>query len=267
MGEAKQKSRGRQQILRDEGRCVYCSAAPTTVEHMPPTSMFPKRHRLSGMEYAACFSCNHDTRAADAAASFFARISPTNVIDELELSEARQLIGTLADIAPSFVREVFDDNKTTDVWVRGRDPLLGPKKRILADGPITIALLQVFSAKLAMALYREHVGKPISEHGIVFAQHYLNAGLTRQEVQATLSILPGFGQLRQGSKKSGKYFNYRFNTDDRSIVAAFVAFNDNFFVRLFATEDPEIAVALKDVHDLPPVRIGELSSLSAVWKS
>jgi len=252
--------------LLGENRCIYCAAAPTTVEHMPPTSMFPNRHRLSGMEYAACFDCNHNTRAADAAASFFARVSPTNVIDELELSEARRLIRTLADIAPGFVREIFDDRKTTDVWLRGRDTILGPKKRIMADGPVTMALLRVFSAKLAMALYREHMGRPLSECGLVFTQHYLNAGLQRKEAEATVSILPGFGELRQGTKGSGKIFNYRFNTDERSIVAALVSFNDNFFVRLFATEDMKISDALNDIHDLPPVKIGEFASLSSIWQ-
>lgn len=266
MGQARLKSRNRRRILLGEERCVYCLARPSTVEHMPPTSMFPGRQRLSGMEFAACEDCNHSSRAADAAASFFARISPTNVINELELAEARKLIGTLADIAPGFVREVFDESKTTDVWMRGRDSVLGPKKQILADGPVTLTLLHAFSAKLAMALYREHIGRALSVDGIVFARHYLNAGLSRQQAEATLSILPGFGELRQGAKRSGKSFNYRYNTDDRSIVAALVAFNDNFFVRLFATEDPEIANALLEAHDLPPVRIGDLTKMAVVWK-
>jgi hypothetical protein len=39
-------------------------------------------------------------------------------------------------------------------------------------------------------------------------------------------------------------------------VAALAAFNDNFFVRVFATHDKQIMDALVDVHDKPPVPVG-----------
>src|SRR5687768_12798489 len=100
--ENRHRSRPKAEILQGEARCIYCTAKPTTVEHMPPTAMFPNRHRLSGMEFAACQECNNWTRAADAAASFFARLSPTSVIDEREIVEARKLIRTMAKIAPEF---------------------------------------------------------------------------------------------------------------------------------------------------------------------
>lgn len=41
------------------------------------------------MEYASCEQCNHSSRAADTAAAIMARLSPTNIVDDLELEEAR----------------------------------------------------------------------------------------------------------------------------------------------------------------------------------
>ena len=262
MGEARQKSRHKAQILQGEERCIYCTSPPTTVEHMPPKSMFPNSHRLSGMEFAACLNCNHSTRAADAAASFLARLSPSNVVNEPELQEARKLLRTLTTIAPGFVRELFDQRTA-----RGRDSFYGRKRKLILDGPVTHALLRAFSAKLGMALYREHVSEPLPEEGMVFTQHYLNAGLQRDEAEATLKILPALGQLRQGRQSSGRLFNYRYNSDNKTVVAALAAFNDNFFVRVFATCDKQIIDALLDLHEKPPVSVGGLPALSSVWNT
>lgn len=267
MGEARQKSRRRDEILRGETRCIYCEAVPSTVEHMPPKSIFPKSYRLSGLEFASCLECNRSTSAADATASFFARIAPTNIINELELEEARKLLRTLTGLAPEFVRELFDERRASDVWAKGRDNIFGRKRRMELDGPVTYALLRAFSAKLGMALYREHVGEPLPVGGKVFTQHYLNAGLQRREAEDTLEILPMLGQLRQGRQMSGHLFNYRYNTDDKSIVAALVAFNDNLFFRIFATHDKQMVDALLELHDKPPVVVGGLSELSKIWES
>jgi len=265
MGEAKQRSRHRSKILSGEVRCVYCLNPPDTVEHMPPTSMFPQRNRPSGMEFAACECCNHATRAADALASFVSRIAPSNVVDARELQEARRLLRTLQYISPECVREIFDERKAVRVWERGRDPIFGPKVQLVLDGPITTLMMRAFGAKLGMALFRELIGVPLPADGEVFTQHYFNQGLRRREAELMTSILPAFGELKQGKKISGKLFNYRYNTDFSSIVAALVAFNDNFFVRVFATSDLKLKEALRQHHSLPSVRLGGLSEIAALW--
>lgn len=265
MGEAKRKSRNRAQILAGEERCVYCLSPPTTVEHMPPKAMFPNRQRLSGMEFAACEPCNHTSRAADTAAAFIARLTPSNRPNMLELNEARRFLVTMTSIAPEFVRELFVDGKVMRVWEKGRDPVIGPMKRIELDGPVATALLRAFSAKIGMALFKEHIGHPLPEGGVVFTQHYLNQGLMRREAEALVSILPTYGELQQGRQFSGRQFNYRYNTDSRSIVGAFAAFNNNFFVRVFATNNDILASGLQDIHCWPPVPVGGLVPLSQVW--
>ena len=126
--------------------------------------------------------------------------------------------------------------------------------------------MRVFSAKLGMALFREHTGNPLPEGGLVFSQHYFNAGLYRDEVSAALGILPAFSQLQQGTKVSGKIFNYRYNTDKRSIVAAFIAINNNLFVRLFAISDMVYRSSLEDIHRYDPIKLGELAAVSAQWQ-
>lgn len=264
MGESKIKSRNRKLILQSELQCIYCSASPDTVEHMPPKSMFRNRLRISGLEFASCEDCNHSTRASDAAAGFFSRMSPTHEIDKVELDEAHRLLGTLARLAPGAVREIFNEEKSTQIWAKGRSQIFGRMHSIKLDGPVTHSLMTAFTAKLGMALFREHVGRPMSQGG-VYTQFYFNAGLTRGIAKSTLSILPLAGQLQQGKQISGRQFNYRYNCDERSIAAVFAAFHDNLFVRAIAVEDAESYRFLLDEYNSGFVSFGGLREMSVVW--
>lgn len=130
MGEARSKSRKREEILSREARCIYCLDAPETIEHMPPIVLFPRRLRLSGMEYASCRRCNFETCASDCAAGFLSKISPSNQIDRVELDEAQRLLISLVTLAPGFVNEIFDASRTQIGWAKGRDNLFGRKYHI-----------------------------------------------------------------------------------------------------------------------------------------
>ena len=227
--------------------------------------MFRHKHRPSGMEYASCLKCNKDTRAADAAASFFARISPTNDVDPTEVDEAYKLVGALAKLAPKAVREIFDDRKDKRIYAKGRDQLFGPKHEIKLDGPAVHALMVTFAAKLGMAIFRQHVGRSMTRGG-VYTQHYFNSGLTKGTAKSILSILPLQGELRQGSVGSGRQFNYRYNTDEKSLVMAFCAFHDNLFIRVLAAEPSDSYKFMLDEYNANFVNFGEVADNAHVWQ-
>lgn len=266
MGEARQRSRSRAKILAGDARCIYCESPATTIEHMPPVAMFKNRQRLSGFEFPACLECNTATRAADAAACFFARISPQQFAPKWEIDEAYKLVGTLARLAPSFIGELFDERVTSRIWMKGRDPVATPKTSIVLNGPVTRALMQAFTAKLGMALYAEHIGAPLPNGGAVFTKFFFNHGLTRGEAEATLQILPVMGQMRMGRQSSGRQFNYRYNTDDRSIIFAFAAFHDNLFTRAVAVSNPDTYRAtLTGDYNEAEVQLSEITTLASIW--
>jgi hypothetical protein len=75
-----------------------------------------------------------------------------------------------------------------------------------------------------------------------------------------LTILPVFGELRQGRKSSSGQFGYRFNCDDRSIVAAVVSFHNNLHVLAFATSDPGTYGNVLATNNMITTRPGELLS-------
>ena len=85
-----------------------------------------------------------------------------------------------------------------------------------------------------MALYREHVGVALPLDGAVWCQFALNAGMTQENLNARVEILPLHETLRQGVKNVGNQFSYRYNCDERTVIAAVVRFHH----RLWFTMEP-----------------------------
>jgi hypothetical protein len=239
MGQAKLKSKSQQAILKSEARCIYCEEPASTIEHMPPRMLFLKRRRPSGLEFAACESCNHGTKGADAVAALFSRISPSDDDGFWQSDEGIRLRHTVDRDAPGLLEEAFDASLMRPQWVRGPSGLLTQKVILQAGGPLVKAYLDVFAAKLAMALYREHVGTPLPGEGGVQTIWYLNHGLSEEHAHAHLSILPAAATLRQGTFIVPEQFAYRYNCDDKSIFAALIGLNKNLHVFVIASSTPE----------------------------
>ncbi|WP_379878739.1 hypothetical protein [Lacibacterium aquatile] len=256
MGEARQKSRRRGEILNEETRCIYCEAAPDTIEHMPPTTFFENRHRLSGFEFASCQACNNGTKAADVVASFLLRLNPNGPSD-LEAREGKALLGSAEDLAPGFCREITRLQRLRPhVWGRRPSGVLERRVEIALDGPILRRHMEVFSAKLGMALYREYVKAPLPPEGGVFT-HWLS-GIPQNVADAHFRILPNFDQLRQGKQVSGDQFRLRYNTDERTIVGAMVGFRSNLHISLFAVASPELYAPTFKAMPYDLMRLGQL---------
>lgn len=233
MGEANRKSRKLRNIVANESRCIYCDRRPSTIEHMPPRNMFVGKARPSGLEFAACNSCNSGTTGADLVASFLARVSPEN--GHLDLfREGMHWASTIDQKAPGFRAELLRTDKQRRVLTRTRAGILVPAISINADGPITTGYLAAFGGKLGMALYREHIGEPLPQDGRVHVMHFLNAGLNEDQAQAMLAMLPLHDTLKQGKFTVPEQFAYRYNTDQKGILAALVHFHSNLRFFLIA---------------------------------
>lgn len=257
MGEARSKSRKLATLLESEERCIYCANRPKTIEHMPPISMFKSRSRPNGLEFAACEECNKGTSGADIVAAFYARLSQSDNLGMVE--EAIALRRKMKQVAPG-VSDEFDGPSHTR-WQRTPSGILRPMTAIRINGPLTKAYLTAFSAKLAMALYREHIGAPLPLDGGVRVAHFLNAGLSQRAGDGMLEKLPLPGTLRQGSFVVPDQFAYRFNHDGKTIIAGLAGFNSNLHILMVATSNPtfyDFPIAAKH---LAFVRPGELRSL------
>ena len=253
------RSRSSAEILAGNPRCIYCDKVATTVEHMPPKIMFRAKDRPSGMEFPSCRECNNGTSAADAAIAFFARIDRVgDYPNNWKAKESLKPLRSLGLLAPGFINEFFDDGAAKDTLVNTAGGILMPAKEMRA-GPISQALLTVFTAKLGMALYYEHVGVPLPLAGGVHTMWFLNSGLSEETAHAMLAMLPAYDTLKQGLRKSAAgQFDYRFNSDDKSIVAALTHFHNNIHFFTLSMADPAAYGFPRPMPFTALVRPGEL---------
>ncbi len=249
MGEARARSRKREEVVKHEPRCIYCpgilTPSLTTWEHMPPKQMFRGNDRPSGLEFASCAACNNGTRAADTVASFIARMNPVGDISGWEYKELYSKVRLMRMHAPGVLEEIFDRSQSRDEWIRNPKGILKPMRTAQVEGPLLRAYLSVFASKVGMALFRQHTGKALPTEGVVFSQWFLNAGLPKQVAETTMNILPLFGTLKQGQKQgmkgTGPQFGYRFNTDDSTTTVALSAFHSGLYTFTIATSLPAVA--------------------------
>lgn len=261
MGEAK-ASRSRARILAESTRCIYCSEPAVSIEHMPPIAMFRGRQRPSGMEYANCKICNNGTSSADLVGSFLARLSAWQDDVKWREREAYNSIDMMIIKAPDFIKEFFNPAATSLKWVR--DPRGILRKRIVLDAPkpITQSYIDVFAAKFGMAMYYEHCRSPIPLEGGVYSAAYLNYGLSRDAAHTMLAIMPMANMLRQGSRNNSKdQFIYRYNTDEKTIVAALAQFHDGLYVCTIAFSDVNTYKSILKLPNFRLARPGDLISM------
>lgn len=244
--------------------CVYChqplDASNYSLEHMPPKGMFKSSHRLKGFEFGGCKACNEGTKAADAAVAFFARIDqfgddPNN----WKVQEAAKFLKSADDNSPGFSRELFDERRDREVIRRTPGGILMNLTET-HTGPIGQALLNVFAAKLGMAMYHQHVGEPLPPTGGVHGMWFLNAGLGEKTAEGMLKILPGFDTLKAGKQSAMGQFAYRYNSDDKSIVAALTHFQGNIHFFTIAMAEPSVYGFPRPMPFSAFIRPGELAS-------
>lgn len=230
---------------------------------MPSKALFRAKDRPSGLEFPSCKQCNNGTSAADSAVAFLARIDRFgDDTDTWQVQEAVKYLAAAEQGAPGFSAELFNDGNSRDTIMRTPGGLLIP----LAEthvGAIGKALLDVWAAKLGMSLYNEHVGSPLPLTGGLHAMWFLNNGLSEETAGHFLRILPVHSTLKQGRRKSASgQFDYRFNSDDKSIVAALTHFHSNIHFFTIAMAEPNVYGFPKD--KLPHGRFSRPGELLAM---
>jgi hypothetical protein len=238
MGEAKQQSLNRAAILAKDPFCIYCGSKSTTVEHMPPKAMFKYKHRSSGLEFGCCVACNNGTRTSDAIACFIAHTPSDRPQDEWKIERSLQLYDTIKQQEPNFRSEFWREQKHKKIFVKQPSGLLTPAVKVRLDGPIVNRHLDVFSAKLGMAIFREHVGSPMTKGSGVYVSWFGTPDNRRAEnANRLIDRLPHTGELKQGRKQSKDQFVYRYRSDDTSFVAAIIGFHSNLHILTLAVAD------------------------------
>ena len=241
MSESKQRSKNKEMILGAATRCVYCASTdPCEVEHMPPRGLFKDKDRPSGWEFASCRDCNQDTRGADAVAQLFSMIEILGDTD-WKLTEIPKVKRAIEKYAPGVIEEL-NRSKDEPFLIR-KNNLLRPTVRMSLDGPIIKKYLDIFSLKLAIASFTELCGRNIKFPNFILTEWNLNS-ISQKHIDIITSIMPVYSELKQGRKKSGEQFSFRFNTDEKKISATFFSLHNSLYITCFATDDPDYMSAL-----------------------
>src|SRR5262249_12835483 len=87
MGEASRNRRRMLARLRAQPWCIYCGGVneATTIDHMPPITIFDQRRRPRGLEFSACQPCNSGGRIAEKIVGLVSRMYPDPPNDTEEL--------------------------------------------------------------------------------------------------------------------------------------------------------------------------------------
>jgi hypothetical protein len=203
MGQAKSRLKRMQS---EQPWCIYCggTTSGTSVDHMPPISVFDNRHRLKGMEYLACEPCHSGTRALDQIAGLLCRLYP-----DASTPEAKQEIHELLRGVwyPSVLAEM---SATREQEERAQAQTVFPNVAgALNIGPSMNLLICRFAARVGLALHYELCRQVVPSTGSVFIQWYTNEALIDGKFPSDFAAMLGPEKsLHQGSKSLEDQFSY-----------------------------------------------------------
>lgn len=228
LGEAKRMTQRRMRA--SNGPCIYCDEPASTIEHMPPRSMFRLRDRPKGLEFLACSACQKATRLNDTVAAFAARLWPT--VHSVEIAdEFRKILPQVRRRVPGLLEEMDMPRASQKLTSRRVGLSLGEAGLLNSGGPIFLKHMLQFSARLGFSIFAEETSEAVPLSGCVIADFYPNAhhlisGALPTEI---LDLLPAPLTLKQGSKTVRDQFGYSFRqTECRSAFYCFSSFNRSF---------------------------------------
>jgi hypothetical protein len=255
MGEQKARKRAHAELLARQPHCIYCggTTAATTVDHMPPITMFRSRHRPKGLEFSSCEECNQGSRIVDIAASMFSRIypDPSNTAEEDEMVKA---IKAVSNNIPGMLEEMQID-ESSDVAKRTHDQFGSNVHALNVNGPLVQRHMKSFALRLGLALHFEVLHAPLTQAGSLAIRWYTNHDrATGALPDEALEFLGPARTLEQGRFSVGDQFSYQWaKTPENTGLMTFSTFRLSFAVLSFsAPHKADLFSNLSDEHVYGP---------------
>jgi hypothetical protein len=193
--------------LRAQPWCIYCGGVneATTIDHMPPITIFDQRRRPRGLEFSACQPCNSGSRIAEKIVGLVSRMYPDPSTDTGR-EELKKLYREFASNHPDLLEEMkwpTDDQLQQANFPAGTHPLN-------ARGPLLNEAMNRFAAKLALALHFKMTGAIASTTAAVAGRWYSNHQAYTGAIPEVLlkAVRDAAGTLAQGTWNVGEQFVY-----------------------------------------------------------
>jgi hypothetical protein len=231
----------------------------TTIDHMPPITIFDQRRRPQGLEFSACQSCNSGCRVAEKIVGLMSRMYPAPP-DEGGRQELKRLFREFARHHPNLLTEMAPPGTQFADFQRQQANVPAGAHLLNARGPLLNEAMYRFAAKLALALHFERTGVIASTSATVAGRWYSNVQAFAGDIPDELLKAVGQpGTLVQGKWNVGRQFLYAVaHTPSGKHSVYFAQFREAFAVTgmVYDELDPP------EIEGFPVVQPGFLRSNS-----
>lgn len=228
MGQSKVKRQTHAALLARGPGCIYCAGetVATTIEHMPPISIFEGRQRPKGLEFPACEACNNGTGHSDLVAAMLARTWPDDG-SETQRKDVAKIIRAVGNNVPGLLTEMMP-GRAAEKLERKRNNLPNDVHLFRAGSILTRHIL-TFAAKLGFALHYEANGVCLPAVGGALVMWFSNLqALNGQIPQDLFNLLPSPSTLQQGKESVADQFACSYATGAGDHMLYFASFNNSF---------------------------------------
>lgn len=242
MGEAKAKRTLTQRLIEAQVFCTYCGGETpgTTVDHMPPRTIFTNKDRPKGMEFLSCEACNGGGSLDELAVSVLSRAHSD------DRSEAeREYLGKLTSALQTNLPDLLLEMRPTERQKRRFREAYGEMDGgpINASGPLLTAVMHRFGAKLGLAMHRHVTGRIVPTTGVASVIWYTNnCALTGRFPDSVYEFLGPPETLRQGQKHVADQFQVAsaVPVEGPEMSVHMATFRRSFAVLVFVAEDEDL---------------------------
>ncbi len=239
-GEAALKKRRKAKFLLNNPICCFCGGneQAATVDHIPSIQMFSLRMRPKGLECPACEACNRGSRQHEQVAALLGRLYP-NPNTSLENEEIGRIMRGVSNNNPGLLEELWRWHRpifSESNIVSGRQKM---GAMLNASGPLLNRSIEIFGAKLGLALHYQATGKIVPTKGGVRVRWFSNVDLIEGVLPYKLLEVMGAPlTLSQGDWHVGQQFSYNFVVTDVGTEGAYyAAFRQAFAVLAWVAVD------------------------------
>lgn len=240
MGEKKRKLRLRERVLEQSQYCIYCGGTElaTTIDHVPPITIFDLRQRPLGLEFPACKACNAGGRLDELAVSLVSRAYPDSSSKAVS-EEMRRRMREVRNNCPGLLEELSLTGEQEQIAVSKATWLESGSGALNCKGPLLHTAIRRFGAKLGFALHFRLFNKPVPPEGAANVWWFTNHCWMSKKMPHRLADLLGPPEtLRQGKKNVADQFLYASKgTADGAMSVHYATFRFSFGICSFVAED------------------------------
>lgn len=261
-------------LARSGGRCIYCGGqtAATTLDHMPPKSMFDGKLRPEGLEFPSCQPCNNGAGLTDAICAFIGRLYPDLETPE-QHAEVKKYLSTISNNAPGLLESLLPSRALQKRRQRELGLTDADGGFLQIGGTTAEAHLEAFAVRLGLAMHFQETGEIVPETGKIIVRIYSNVDVLEGGLPSEIhEIFPEASTLSQGRWTVENQFQYGVQkTVGGKASMTYAAFRASFALLAFVFMGGETAEVPPGAKPFRPgeFTVGKTPSLraSAFWTS